>query len=240
MTDRNEASLGLEICVDSLRGAELAQAGGADRIELCSELALDGLSPGDALLRSVRAAVALPIVVMVRPLPGPFRATAETLGAMRDEVRRARDEGCEGLVLGLLRDDDTVDTEAVASLVEAAGDLPVTFHRAFDATPDASAALASVRSAGVARVLSSGHAPDAVTGAEGLASLVAASGPSPEIVVGGGVRPANVAELVERTGARWFHSSAWGPGEPSVEPVRALRKALDRSRPTGSGSSPMR
>ncbi|MGI9243985.1 MAG: copper homeostasis protein CutC, partial [Verrucomicrobiales bacterium] len=126
----------LEICCDSFESAQTAAAAGADRIELCVDLPVDGLTPPTELLREVKAGVGIPVFVLVRCRPGGFVFTDAELGTMLDEISALRDCGADGIVSGALRDDDSIDTAAAEQLVEAAGGLPFTFHKAFDACVD--------------------------------------------------------------------------------------------------------
>lgn len=208
--------------MESARAAALAEEGGADRIELCRDLAREGLTPDDRLLADTRAACRLPIFAMVRPRPGDFRAEGNELARMERELEHLVEAGVDGLVLGLLDDQRRVDARAVGRLVERACGLPVTFHRAFDRVRDPTAALETLVDLGVGRVLTSGLAPTALEGADLLAGLVARAAGRIVVMPGGGVRAGNAAELVRRTGARELHSSAGGEAGISADGVRAL------------------
>jgi copper homeostasis protein len=215
----------LEVCVESARAAALAEAGGADRIELCRDLAAEGLTPGTELVRETRDACRLPVFGMVRPRPGDFRADEGELARMEREVDRLVGEGLDGLVLGLLDRKGRIDAPSIERLVTRAGPLPVTFHRAFDRVPDPRAALETLVGLGVARVLTSGRAPTALEGVELLAELVERAGGRIVVMPGGNVRAGNAAELVGRTGARELHSSVGGEAGISADGVRALKAA---------------
>ena len=216
----------LEICLESARAARLAEEGGAHRVELCSDLSVGGLTPDEALLREVRAGCALPVLCMIRPRPGGFSYGEEEVLAMEAAIGRAVDGGADGVVVGALRRDGRIDVRAMERFVKAAGGRPVTFHRAFDETPDPEAGLQTLIELGVERLLTSGHAPTALEGVERLSALVERAGSELVVMPGGNVRASNVAEILRRTGAREVHSSVGGEREISVEAVRELVRSL--------------
>lgn len=204
----------VEICLDDLAGVRRAQEAGADRIELCSALATGGLTPS---IGTVAAALGLArrigVNVLIRQRPGDFVVDDEELAAMVADIRAVRalerPAGVAlGFVVGALRPDGTVDAHATRALVHACGDASVTFHKAFDQTPDRAAALEELIALGIGRVLTSGGAATALDGAAELADLVAQGGDRIAVLAGGGVRPANVADLVRRSGVREVHLRA--------------------------------
>lgn len=214
----------VEACVTSVDEAVAAVAAGAGRLELCRALAVGGLTPDPALLAAVKEAVSVPVFCMARPREGGFVHSASEVAATLDDVRALAGAGADGVVVGFLRVDATVDAEATALAVAAAGGLPVTFHRAFDAVADPLSALGTVRAAGVCRVLTSGGAGAARENADVLARLVERASEGwargrVEILVGGGVRADHVRHLVAHTGAREVHARA--SAVPGV--CRALR-----------------
>lgn len=200
----------VEVCIDSVHGAIAAQAGGAQRIELCSALLEGGLTPSAGLVKACRAAFTGQLMVMVRPRGGDFVYTEEELQVMLEDMRQAAALGADGVVFGCLCPDGTVDRGATGRLwQEARGTgLDATFHRAFDMTRDPLEALEALVELGIPRVLTSGCEPSALQGASTLAGLVAAAGGRITVLVGGGVTPANVRELVQLTGVREVHSTA--------------------------------
>ena len=193
--------------MDRLDGLLEAQEGGAERIELCVRLDLDGLSPGPELVAEALLRSRIPVVVMVRPRPGPFRVGTEELETMLAEVRGLRGSGAAGVVLGVLTGDGRVDRAALARLVDAAGDLPVVFHRAFDRCADLPRALEDLVDLGVRRVLTSGGAATAWQGRVLLRELVERAAGRIEVLAGGGVRDEHLAELVAATGVEQVHAS---------------------------------
>jgi len=210
----------VEACVTSVEEARAAQAAGADRLELCRDLDVGGLTPHLRTLESVLARVDVPVNAMVRLHPGSFRARPGDVDAMASTVVRLLAAGANGVVLGLLASDGRVDVDATRALVAAAGEGPVTFHRAFDATPDLHQALEEIAGAGVARVLTGGGPGAALEGAATIAELVRRSG-KVAILAGGRVRGDHVVHLVGATGVQEVHARA----EAVAGLVRALRAA---------------
>jgi copper homeostasis protein len=196
----------LEISVESAKAAQAAERGGADRIELCADLSVGGLTPSRSLLREVRERVRLPIFSMVRPRAGDFFYSAAEFEEMKGSIVDAKESGVAGVVLGVLKNDRTVDIARTRRLVEAAQPLPVTFHRAFDECPDQLAALEDVIATGAVRILTSGGAKSALEGAAALAELVAAARNRIIILAGAGIIAANVSQVAKQTGARELHS----------------------------------
>jgi copper homeostasis protein len=196
----------LEISVESLEAAAAAERGGADRIELCSDLSTGGLTPQTALLRAVRQQIQIPIFVMTRPRAGDFVYSSSEFAQMKESIAAARDAGADGLVLGILKPDRTVDIDRTCELVELAQPLPVTFHRAFDECPDLSQALEDVVRTGASRILTSGGAPTALEGAANIEMIVTAAGERVTIVPGAGINAANILQVAAATQAEEFHS----------------------------------
>ena len=197
----------LEVCVDSLDGVRRAVDAGAGRIELCARLDLGGLSPTPALLRDALAACRVPLHVMVRPRDGDFVYSDVEFDAMTRDLQRLRDAPVAGAVFGVLRADSRIDLRRTAELVRRARPLTVTFHRAFDETPDKLAALEQLIELGVDRVLTSAGAGTAFENRSRLRELIDAARGRIVVMPGGGVRAHNAAELLRETGASELHSS---------------------------------
>ncbi|OGX88986.1 copper homeostasis protein CutC [Hymenobacter coccineus] len=198
----------LEICAASLSSALAAQAGGAQRIELCQNLEQGGTTPSYGLIKAVRARLAIPVFVLIRPRPGGFVYSADELALMQTDIEACRALGCAGVVLGALDAAGRVDVAACRALIAAAGPLEVTFHRAFDACPDQPGALEAVVALGCQRVLTSGGQASAEAGQNQLAALVAQAAGRVRIMPGAGITAANVQALAAHTGAPEFHASA--------------------------------
>lgn len=208
------APIAVEICLEDLAGVRVAEAAGADRIELCAALSEGGITPSIGTVAGALGAVErMGVNVLVRQRGGDFVYDADELAAMTTDIHAIRalpnPAGVPlAFVVGALNPDGTVDEDATRALVHACGEAPVTFHKAFDQTPDRRAALETLVGLGVARVLTSGGAPTVLEGADELSSLVAQAGDRIVVLAGGGVRPANAAEVVARTGVREVHLRA--------------------------------
>ncbi|HIF40785.1 MAG TPA: copper homeostasis protein CutC [Planctomycetes bacterium] len=198
----------VEVCVEGLEGAALAVQAGASRLEVCSALALGGVTPGPGLWQAVRRAVEVPLTVLLRPRRGDFCYAAGEMEALELEVAYARENGAHGVALGCLAQNGVVDRERTARLVDLARPLEVTFHRAFDHVRDQEEALEVLADLGVERVLSSGAATRAVDGLERLSELVRQAGDRLRVVPAAGIGPENGRRILEATGARDLHLSA--------------------------------
>jgi copper homeostasis protein len=196
----------IEACVESVDESLAAQSGGADRLELCSNMDVGGTTPSDELFVAVRAKVALPIAMMVRPRGGVFVFSRDDLASMRDDVDRARELGADVIVSGVLDRAGVVDAKHTRELVTRAGDTPVTFHKAFDEIDDQLMALDVLIDCGVARVLTSGGQAAAIDGADQLARLVDHAAGRIVVMAGGKVRAANARALVTRSRVQEIHA----------------------------------
>lgn len=208
----------LEISVDSVEKGLAAERGGADLLELCANLSVGGLTPPRELLRAVRAAIHIPVYSMIRPRAGDFVYSDAEFNEMERSIAVATESGMDGVVLGVLKKNRRIDMARTRRLVDLARPLPVTFHRAFDETPDLARALEAVIQTGASRILTSAGAKTALQGTAKLAQLVAAardrisgvgSPVQPDriiIVPGAGITHSNIAKVVEQTGALEFHA----------------------------------
>jgi copper homeostasis protein len=195
----------IEACVDSVESALAAQRAGAGRIELCDNLGDGGTTPSAGMIAACKARLEIPVFVIVRPRGGDFVASEPELDVMQRDVEIARSLGAEGLVIGLLRPDTTVDRASITKLREKAHDVPITFHRAFDCCIDRVKALDDLIALGIHRVLTSGGARTAHEGVNEIATLVAQAGTRLTVMAGGGIRVANASEIVTQTGVREIH-----------------------------------
>lgn len=195
----------IEACVDSVASALAAERGGAGRLELCDNLFDGGTTPSAGMIAAVKAAVRIPVFVIVRPRGGGFVYTRDELGVMRLDVEAARMLGVDGIVAGALTRETRVDSEQLRPLFDAAGALPLTFHRAFDLARDQEQALEELMHLGFARVLTSGGAPTALEGVERIAALARRGSGQIVVMAGGGVREETVQEIVHRAGVQEVH-----------------------------------
>jgi copper homeostasis protein len=198
----------LEICAGSLACALAAQEGGADRVELCDNLKEGGTTPSYGTLSRGRDLLDIQLYPIIRPRGGDFLYDEKEFEVMCRDVGICRQLGCDGVAIGLLDAEGAVDVKRTRLLVELAWPMGVTFHRAFDRSRDAFAALEDIIGAGCERILTSGQRPTAPEGAPLIASLVDKAGDRISIMAGSGVLPDNIGELVTATGAREYHSTA--------------------------------
>ncbi len=198
----------LEICCDSVQSAIAAEKGGASRIELCGNLMEGGTTPSSGLLGLVRDRLRIPIHVMIRPRGGDFCYHDLEIEVMRRDIQMAKALGAEGIVLGLLRPEGSIDQLPAQELIALARPLKITWHRAFDMTVDPFAALEDLISLGVDILLTSGQQKAAVLGKDLIAKLHRQSVGRISLMPGGGVNADNILDLALTTGCRQFHSSA--------------------------------
>lgn len=197
-----------EICANSVASCIAAQKGGAHRVELCAGIPEGGTTPSYGMIRTARESISIALNVIIRPRGGDFLYSESELREMVYDIEKAKELGADGLVFGCLRPDGNVDMEAMKMLMKAAGDTPVTFHRAFDHCCDPIKALEDIISLGCTRILTSGCRPTALEGAETLAELVRRAADRIIIMPGCGIRENNIAETARLSGAREFHFSA--------------------------------
>lgn len=196
----------LEACVDSLESALAAKEGGATRLELCANLMIGGTSPSPALFREIRTRVSAPIRVLLRPRFGDFLYTEAEFAVIRREIRMFRELGADGVVVGCLTPEGNLDMQRMEILIEEAGFLPVTLHRAFDVCTDPLQALEDAKALGIDTILTSGQQASCAAGKELLAELSKGAG-EVRIMAGAGVDAAVIADFLKTTPIRAFHLS---------------------------------
>ena len=177
-------------------------------MELCAGIPEGGTTPSYGMIRSARESISIALNVIIRPRGGDFLYSEEELQEMLYDIRTAKELGADGLVFGCLTPEGKVDMEAMKPLMEAAGETPVTFHRAFDHSADPLQALEDIISLGCSRILTSGCRPTALEGADLLTELVKKAGDRIIIMPGCGVKESNIAEIARLSGAQEFHFSA--------------------------------
>jgi copper homeostasis protein len=200
--------IALEICADSVESCIEAQRAGAARIELCAGLFEGGLTPSAGCIALAKKKINIPIHVLIRPRGGDFCYSEAEFEIMQRDLQFIKEAGCEGVVIGILKPDGNIDQERSRALIAAARPMSITFHRAFDMTPDPIAALHTLMELGVDRLLTSGQERTALEGSELIYQLVQKAGEQIIIMPGGGITERNIARLRRETSAIEFHLTA--------------------------------
>jgi copper homeostasis protein len=198
----------LEICSFNLQSALMAQHAGAHRVELCADPAAGGTTPSLGLIKTAREKLQIPLYPIIRPRGGDFLFSEEEYEVMLNDVSLCKQLGCDGVVIGMLNSDGTIDKQRCARLVELAYPLGVTFHRAFDRCINPFEAMEEIINFGCERILTSGQKPTAMEGAHLINELVRQAEARIIIMPGSGVRANNILALKEKTAAEEFHTSA--------------------------------
>jgi copper homeostasis protein len=219
----------IEVCVDSISSALAAERGGAQRLELCSDLLEGGITPSLGLLEAVRSRISIALHAIVRPRPGDFCYSEEEFEVMRRDIELAKRAGANGVVFGILDPAGRVDVARTRELVELARPLSVTFHRAFDVSAELYRSLEEVCQTGADRLLTSGGEADAVQGTETISKLVKLSQNRVTIMAGGGITAANAALIIERTSVGEIHVGLGTPIKSSMLSQKA-RVLLNKTR----------
>lgn len=237
----------IEIATSDFNTTKAAVEGGADRIELCAALTEGGTTPTYGMIRKCRESFEIELFPIIRLRGGDFLYTDEEFEIMLIDVKKCRDLGCDGVVIGMLDSNGNIDLKRLVKIIDLAYPMEITFHRAFDRCKDPFEALEQLIDAGCQRILTSGQQPAATGGVELIAQLVKEADERIIIMPGSGVRKENIKELAITTGATEFHSSlrskcrsnmkfihpSFASSEesysnPFIEPeeVKALRTAL--------------
>lgn len=195
----------VEVCVDSVASAIAAERGGAERIELCSSLIEGGITPSAGLIELTRAAVALPLHVMIRPRAGDFYYDTDEFEIMQRDIALAKRLEANGVVFGILDVNGGIDRARTRELIDLARPMSVTFHRAFDMTADLPRSLEDLCAIGVDRVLTSGGKVTALAGRTMIAELVKEAQDEIVVMAGGGIKPENARRFIEHTAAKEIH-----------------------------------
>lgn len=219
----------LEVCCADLQSVRAAAEGGAHRIELCQALGLDGLTPSAGMIESA-IDMGTPVQVLIRPREGDFVYSQDEVLCMQRDIRQARRMGANGVVIGALKPDGSIDEEAVRRLVGEAEGLSITFHRAFDVCANPLEALEKIISLGCHRLLTSGQAPSAEQGILLLKRLVEQAAGRLIIMPGAGVSPQNAHHILSETGANEIHGSLRKGDHTAPELVRATIEAINREK----------
>jgi copper homeostasis protein len=214
----------LEIIGFTIDSCRVAQVAGADRIELCDNPGDGGTTPSYGFIKKAREVLQIQLFSMIRPRGGDFFYSAEEFDIMRSDVKTCKELGCDGVVIGMLNRDGTVDKERCKKLVELAYPMGVTYQRAFDRVKDPFAALEDVIETGCERILTSGLVPGCLDGAPLIAKLIKQADERITIMPGSMLRSGNVAEIAKITGATEFHTSARINIDSSMEYLNAGMK----------------
>ena len=197
----------VEICANSFESAVAAQNGGADRIELCTQLAVGGLTPSHQLIKKVVSELSIPVHVLIRPRKGNFCYSKEELNIMKNDIEFCKNIGCSGVVSGVLESNLTINLIATQQLIETANGIDFTFHRAFDCVKDPLVALENLIDLKIKRVLSSGLKPSAIEGISLLSEMNKIANQQIEIMPGSGINLDNVLQFKNK-GFTSIHLSA--------------------------------
>ncbi|MEY8592338.1 copper homeostasis protein CutC [Butyricimonas hominis] len=187
----------VEVCTFSLESCMNAQTAGANRVELCAAMYDGGTTPSAGIIRMARKLLSIELYVMIRPRGGDFLYSGQEFELMKEEIRHVKESGADGVVLGILKADGTVDVERTRELVELAAPLKVTFHRAIDMTRDLNEALEDVIRAGCYRVLTSGGRNTVAEGLEQIRALTKRAAGRVQVMAGSGVNAANTRSLLD-------------------------------------------
>jgi copper homeostasis protein len=242
-------SILLEIVASTVGDCVAAESSGADRIEVCAAIATGGLTPSLGTLVEAKKRVHIPLLAMVRPRAGGFCYSESDFAVMRRDAEVLLENGADGIVLGILHSDGSVDTRRCGKLLELAGGRQTVFHRAFDVVPDPLRALDELIDLGFTRVLTSGQQKTALEGSDLLRRLIVRAGQKIEVLPCGGVRAHNVRRLAEATRCTQVHLTAFStridpstsitplsfgsiPGSPSSSYEHVDRETVQRMRET--------
>jgi copper homeostasis protein len=185
-----------------------AEEGGADRVELCADLLEGGITPSGGTIRSACEHLGIPVNVIIRPRGGDFCYSDVEFEVMKRNIDLAVEAGANGVVIGILNADGTVDVKRTGALVERARPLSVTYHRAFDVSRDPYEALEALIALGIDRVLTSGQEPSVLEGLDLIVDLVRVAGERIVVMPGGGITERNIGKIVAASGVREVHVAA--------------------------------
>lgn len=201
------SSIKIEVCANSLESALNAQKGGVHRVELCSNLYEGGTTPSMGEISLARELLQIDLNVLIRPRGGDFLYSKNEIEIIKRDILFCKETGVDGVVIGFLKSDGSINKELTKEITELARPMLVTFHRAFDMCKNPEEALEELIEIGVDRVLTSGAQNKAIDGKSLLNKLVKQAGKRIIIMPGSGIRANNISEIIEKTGAREFHAS---------------------------------
>ncbi len=207
MENTNSSKLTLEICIDSVASALAAEQGGAQRVELCDYLIGGGTTPSAGMIEVVRGSITLGLHVLIRPRRGDFLYSSHEFEVMKRDIAVCKALGADGVVLGVLTEDGKIDAARTQELIACAEGMAVTFHRAFDLTPDPFEALDTLLQLNVERLLTSGQQETALQGVNLIRELQERAADKLLLMPGSGINAGNVREIVDKTGVKEVHAS---------------------------------
>lgn len=209
----------LEIACFNLESALIAQENGADRVELCAEMHLGGITPSFELIKEARKQLSIDLFVMIRPRGGNFVYSEEEFKIMKNQISEIKKLNVNGFVFGILNSDNTINLVKNKELVELANPFPCTFHKAFDEVVNPFEALEELMECGFQTILTSGNAPNVNKGINQLERLVKKANDRIYIMPGGSLRSSNLNEIKQKTKANYFHSSAITDATEIANPI---------------------
>jgi copper homeostasis protein len=207
----------LEICIDSVASAIAAEQGGAARVELCQNLFEGGTTPSVGTVCQTLERVGIKVNAIIRPRGGDFLYSDDEFAVMQHDIITLKEMGVNGVVIGMLNADGTIDVERSSRLIELARPLEVTYHRAFDVTADPFRSLDDIIGLSAERLLTSGQEPSVLEGVELIAELVRRAGDDIIIMPGAGITEKNLPRIMRETGAKEFHVTGSAPVQSTME-----------------------
>jgi copper homeostasis protein len=207
----------LEICIDSVASAIAAEQGGAARVELCQNLFEGGTTPSVGTVYQTLERVGIKVNAIIRPRGGDFLYSDDEFAVMQHDIITLKEMGINGVVIGMLNADGTIDVERSSRLIELARPLEVTYHRAFDVTADPFRSLDDIIGLSAERLLTSGQEPSVLEGVELIAELVRRAGDDIIIMPGAGITEKNLPRIMRETGAKEFHVTGSAPVQSTME-----------------------
>lgn len=206
----------IEVCVDSVASALAAERGGAQRVELCSDLLEGGITPSLGLLEAVRSKISIDLHIIIRPRAGDFCYSDQEFEIMLRDIDIAKNSGANGVALGILDPSGHVDISRTRTMVKIAKPLSVTFHRAFDLSLNLQESLEEVCQTGADRILTSGGEQESSQGIDNIGKLVQQAEHRIKIMAGGGINRKNVAQILQRTRVNEIHAGLATPVQSST------------------------
>ncbi|WP_432708438.1 copper homeostasis protein CutC [Pedobacter sp.] len=212
----------MEVCANGLTSALAAEQGGAIRVELCDNLLEGGTTPSYGQIKLVTENLNIQVYPIIRPRGGDFLYSDLEFELMKADIQCCKALGCDGVVIGMLLEDGSVDVARCAVLIEIARPMKVSFHRAFDRCEDLKIAMEDIIALGCERILTSGGKPSALEGASVIKALIELAAGRIEIMPGSGIRDHNIREIIQLTGAKVFHATAKLPVSSAMQYVNVV------------------